>query len=55
MKWENLRRNLLNLSLCWAIEGNLTFKETASRIGRMSCQKKKKKKGGNGVSGSIMN
>ena len=52
MKWENLRRNLLNLSVCWAIEGNLTFKETASRIGRMSCQKKK---GGNGVSGSIMN
>ena len=62
---ENIRRNLLNLSFCWTIEGSSKRQpQGTKRIGRVSCQKKKtnqqtttttKKQGWNGVSGSIMN
>ena len=64
---ENIRRNLLNLSLCWTIEVSLTFKETASgckedwksvlskKQTNQQTTTTKKKQGWNGVSGSIMN
>lgn len=62
---ENIRRNLLNLSFCWTIEGSSKRQpQGTKRIGRVSCQKNKrtnkqqqqqKKQGWNGVSGSIMN
>lgn len=59
---ENIRRNLLNLSFCWTIEGSSKRQpQGTKRIGRVSCQKNEptnnnnKNQGGNGVSESIMN